>query len=295
VSVVRTTVRADIGAITSTGRMLRISVVDLPALPRSASSPSLAGAAPVSEFITLEADEELVGLGTFDTEGPGPVLGTREGIVKRVVPDYPANRDEFEVIGLKDDDKVVGAIQLESEDWELVFITSDAQLLRFDAAAVRPQGRPAGGMAGIRLSEGAHVVWFGAVDASRPSVVVTIAGSSSELPGTQTGAAKVSDFADFPAKGRATGGVRSHRFLKGEDTLLLGWAGPVPVRAASSAGTPVELPSELGRRDGSGEKLETAIAVVGCPIVPSSPATADRTADELSGKSGDEADQPRPE
>ncbi|HEV7935328.1 MAG TPA: DNA topoisomerase IV subunit A [Actinomadura sp.] len=282
VSVVRTTVRADIGAVTSTGRMLRINVVDLPALPPSASSPSLAGGAPVSEFITLEADEELVGLGTFDTEGPGLVLGTREGIVKRVLPDYPANRDEFDVIGLKDEDKVVGAVQLESEDWELVFITSDAQLLRFDAAAVRPQGRPAGGMAGIRLSEGAHVLWFGAVDASRPSVVVTVAGSSSELPGTETGAAKVSDFADFPAKGRATGGVRSHRFLKGEDILLLGWAGPVPVRAASSTGAPAELPSELGRRDGSGEKLNTAIAAIGCPIVPASPRTPHLPAEEPS-------------
>ena len=27
-------------------------------------------------------------------------------------------------------------------------------------------------------------------------------------------------------KGRATGGVRAHRFLKGEDTLVFAWAGP---------------------------------------------------------------------
>ena len=90
-------------------------------------------------------------------------------MVKRVVPDYPANRDEFEIIGLKDDDRVIGAVQLESEDHDLVFITSDAQLLRFEASAVRPQGRPAGGMAGIRLSPGARVVWFGAVDADAGS------------------------------------------------------------------------------------------------------------------------------
>ena len=62
---------------------------------------------------------------------------------------------------------MVGAVQLAGEDADLVFITSDAQLLRFRAAAVRPQGRAAGGMAGIRLSARAAVVWFGAVPDGR--------------------------------------------------------------------------------------------------------------------------------
>ncbi|MBC6459031.1 DNA topoisomerase (ATP-hydrolyzing) subunit A [Actinomadura sp. HBU206391] len=268
VSVVRATVRGEVGAVTTAGRMLRIDVLDLPALPPAATPPSLAGGAPISEFITLEAGETVIGLGTFDTEGPGLVLGTEQGVVKRVVPDYPANRDEFEVIGLKDGDKVIGAVQLDSEELDLVFITSDAQMLRFGADTVRPQGRPAGGMAGIRLGTDARVVWFGAVDPSRESVVVTIAGSSAALPGIQPGAVKVSDYAEFPSKGRATGGVRSHRFLKGEDTLLLAWAGPTPVRATSNTGKPVKLPTELGRRDGSGERAGYRVSAVGGPIGP---------------------------
>ncbi|MGH3388850.1 MAG: DNA gyrase/topoisomerase IV subunit A [Actinomadura sp.] len=269
VSVLPATARGEIAAVTSAGRMLKIDVIDLPTLPPSATPPSLAGGAPLTEFIAVAPDETVVGIAAVSADdGPGLAVGTAQGVVKRVVPDYPANRDEFEIIGLKDDDRVVGAVQLESEEHDLVFITSDAQLLRFEAAAVRPQGRPAGGMAGIRLSPGAHVVWFGAVDATRESVVVTIAGSSATLPGTQTGAVKVADYADFPAKGRATGGVRSHRFLKGEDTLLLGWAGPTPTRAASSTGKPVKLPDELGRRDGSGERLGFPIAAVGGPIGP---------------------------
>jgi DNA gyrase subunit A len=268
VSVLPATARGEIGAVTSAGRIIKIDVIDLPALPPSATPPSLAGGAPLTEFIAVAPGETVVAIASLSTDGPGLAVGTEQGVVKRVVPDYPANRDEFEIIGLKDDDRVVGAVQLESEDLDLVFITSDAQLLRFEASVVRPQGRPAGGMAGIRLSTGARVVWFGAVDAGRESVVVTIAGSSSALPGTQTGAVKVADYADFPAKGRATGGVRSHRFLKGEDTLLLGWAGPVPVRAASSTGKPVKLPAELGRRDGSGERLGFPVAAVGGPIGP---------------------------
>ena len=59
---------------------------------------------------------------------------------------------------------MVGAVQLASEDQDLVFISSDAQLLHFPASAVRPQGRSAGGMAGIRLAAGASAIWFGAVD-----------------------------------------------------------------------------------------------------------------------------------
>jgi DNA gyrase subunit A len=275
VSVLPATARGEIAAVTSAGRMIKIDVLDLPTLPPSASPPSLAGGAPLSEFIAAEPEETVVGIAALSADGPGLAVGTEQGVVKRVVPDYPANRDEFEIIGLKDDDRVVGAVQLESEDQDLVFITSDAQLLRFEASSVRPQGRPAGGMAGVRLSPGEHVVWFGAVDASRASVVVTIAGSSSALPGIQTGAIKVANYAEFPAKGRATGGVRSHRFLKGEDTLLLGWVGPAPARAASSTGKPVALPTELGRRDGSGERLGSAVAAVGGPIGPqSAPAAA---------------------
>ena len=105
----------------------------------------------------------MVGLAAADAAGAGLALGTASGVVKRVAPDYPQNATDFEVIALKDGDRVVGAVQLASEDQDLVFITSDAQLLRFGASAVRPQGRAAAGMAGIRLSARASVIWFGAV------------------------------------------------------------------------------------------------------------------------------------
>ncbi|GIH90491.1 DNA topoisomerase (ATP-hydrolyzing) subunit A [Planobispora siamensis] len=263
VSVVNSTVRGEVGVVTSQGRMIRVQVVDLPTLPPTASPPSLSGGHPVSEYVSLNPGETVVGIGSLDPDGPGLALGTAQGVVKRVVPDYPANRDEFEVIGLKDDDTVVGAVELASEDHDLVFITSDAQLLRYPASSVRPQGRPAGGMAGVRLNDGASVIWFGAVDPALESRVVTIAGSSTALPGTQVGGAKISDFAEYPPKGRATGGVRAQRFLKGEDVLLLAWAGPGPARAVSAVGKPVPLPDELGRRDGSGLRLTHTVAAVG--------------------------------
>ncbi|MFI9554627.1 DNA topoisomerase (ATP-hydrolyzing) subunit A [Nonomuraea endophytica] len=263
VSAVRSTALGSVGVVTSEGRMVRVAVADLPTLPPSANPPSLSGGHPVAEFITLDSGESVVGLGSLDPDGPGLALGTAQGVVKRVVPEYPGNRDDFEVITLKDGDRVIGAVELDSEDADLVFVTSDAQMLRFSASSVRPQGRPAGGMAGIRLDGDARVIFFGAVDPSRPAQVVTVAGSATALPGTQVGGGKVSDYAEFPAKGRATGGVRAQRFLKGEDVLLLAWVGPAPAKAVSATGKPIPLPEEISRRDGSGLRLTHTIGAVG--------------------------------
>ncbi|MEV0664062.1 DNA topoisomerase (ATP-hydrolyzing) subunit A [Actinomadura luteofluorescens] len=267
-SVVPATARGQVGAVTSLGRMIRIDVLDLPTLPPSATPPSLAGGAPVTEYVDLEPDETVVGIASVGEEGGGLALGTAQGVVKRVVPDFPANRDEFEVIGLKDGDRVVGAVQLMSEEQHLVFISTDAQLLHFAASLVRPQGRAAGGMAGIKLGSGASVLWFGALDPSREARVITVSGSSSALPGTQAGAIKLADFADFPPKGRATGGVRAHRFLKGEDVLIQAWAALTPLRAAGPNGRPATLNVTMGRRDGSGEPLDKPLTTVSGPIGP---------------------------
>jgi DNA gyrase subunit A len=243
--------------------MLRLSVLELPVLPASGGSVSLAGGAPVSEFLDLSKDEKVLALSTLSSESAGVALGTSSGVVKRVVPDYPSNKDNFELISLKDGDSVVGAVELATGDEDLVFVTSDAQLLRFDAAAVRPQGRAAGGMAGIKLASGAHAVFFGAANSFGDNVVVTIAGSSDALPGTDAGTVKVAPYSEYPAKGRATGGVRCHRFLRGEDTLLLAWAGPRPAKASASSGVAVDLPAATGKRDGSGAPLAAPVGALG--------------------------------
>ncbi len=280
VSAVPCTARGTVGVVTSLGRLIRLGVLELPALPPSAHSPGLAGGAPVGEFIGTEPGESVVGIVAADFTGAGLAVGTAAGVVKRLAPDYPQNAADFEMISLKDGDRVVGAVQLASDEQDLVFITSDAQLLRFGASSVRPQGRAAGGMAGIRLSPRASVVWFGAVDPAGPgsgaagagagagagyggAVVVTVAGSAGALPGTMAATVKVSPYGEYPPKGRATGGVRCHRFLKGEDVLVLAWAGPGPARGATEAGTPVDLPPAEGRRDGSGERVRQPLAAVG--------------------------------
>ncbi|MFF5564114.1 DNA topoisomerase (ATP-hydrolyzing) subunit A [Streptomyces sp. NPDC012623] len=266
VSAVPATARGDIGAVTSAGRLLRISVIDLPRLPDTASAPNLSGGAAVTEFLALEGDEELICLTTLDESSPGLALGTLQGVVKRVVPDYPSNKDELEVISLREGDRIVGGVELRTGEEDLVFITSDAQLLRYQAAQVRPQGRAAGGMTGIKLAEGASVISFTAVDPAADGAVFTVTGSHGTLDDSVR-TAKLTPFDQYPRKGRATGGVRCHRFLKGEDMLVLAWAGASPAQAAKKNGTPVDLPAPDPRRDGSGTPFASAVDVVAGPLL----------------------------
>jgi DNA gyrase subunit A len=310
---VATTARATVGAVTSAGRMIRLSVIEIPA---SAPGAALSAGHPIEDLIPGLADGETVlALASLDgDDASGVALGTASGVVKRVQPDYPANRDEFELITLKEDDRVIGATYLTGDDAELVFVTSDAQLLRFAASAVRPQGRPAAGMAGVRLSDGATAIWFGAIGpavtrstqptlpASPPAdnheaaraalaelkaelngeepepgaggawatspeaaaaVVATVAARSDGLPGTNGVSVKLTAFAEYPPKGRATGGVRCHRFLKGEDGLVQAWIGPSPVIGITESGIVLDLSDMTGRRDGSGNPVTRPLSHLG--------------------------------
>lgn len=272
VAVAPATARGDVGVITSAGRLVKVSVLELPTLPPVAGRPNVSGGTGVKEFVTFAKGERALTIvplpvpGVEDPDDPGFALATASGVVKRLLPE-PLTRPEVDVIALKDlsarqKDEVVAAVSLTSGQEDLVFITTDAQLLRFPASLVRPQGRGAAGMAGIKLSPGARVVSMSAVgpDAVDP-VVVTVAGESGGGV-SQVGSAKVTPLSEYPSKGRATGGVRCHRFARGEDTLLLAWAGSNP-EAATSTGAAVALPGAQGRRDGSGTALDKPVAALG--------------------------------
>ncbi|MDR0435342.1 MAG: DNA topoisomerase IV subunit A [Propionibacteriaceae bacterium] len=258
---IKTTSHAEFGILTDRGRLIRCRAIDLPTIPVTASAPNLKGGSPVSALVGLDDDEHPIGLTTLNPDSLGLALGTRAGVVKRVNPEV-LGKSGWDVIRLEDGDRVVGAVELTNVEYELVFITSDAQLLRFPATSVRPQGRAGGGMAGIKLAPKQHVIWFGVVNPTTPGVVVSVSGTATVLPGIQAGNVKVTPFSEYPGKGRATGGVRCHRFLKGEDMLLIGWAGAEPAVASASSGAPIELPPATGKRDGSGTPTLQPIAAV---------------------------------
>ena len=250
------TTRSDVGFVTSKGRLLRIHVGDIPSSGES-FEPGMAANA--KTFLGLPKDEQVVNLIEL-TDTNQIALGTKQGVVKRVLADYPV-KDEFELISLKPGDAVIGAAPASDTD-ELVFVTSDAQLLHFSAEQVRPQGRPAGGMAGINLDSSATVIFFGVVGNPDEAVVLTAANASDVIPGTDPGSGKVSSLSEFPAKGRATGGVRAQRFIRSEDQLYFAYVGE-NLAALAIDGRPVELPADYAKRDASGSLLPNVLGSAG--------------------------------
>lgn len=259
-SAVATTVRGELGAITSRGRLVRFSPVDLPSVP--GNSVQLAAGARIGDYLALpDKKERVLGLVSLTSEDP-IALGTAAGVVKRVTPGGYPSKPDFEIIALKPGDEVVGVAQ-GGDSEELVFVTSDAQLLHFTASSVRPQGLGAGGMAGINVSSGSTVLFFGTVDPAADLVVATISTPAETLAGTDPGRAKVSAFSEFPGKGRATGGVRAHAFLKGENALALAWVGPAPALAVGSDGSLRTLPDTGAKRDASGTPMDAVVGSIG--------------------------------
>lgn len=254
---VASSTRQDIGFVVSDGTVHRIHAGDVPSC---GDVLDLSNSVSANEFLGLSKDDVVLAIFEIN-DSNSLAIGTRDGVVKRVLADYPV-KDEFEIIALKENDRVVGAALSKDSD-ELIFVTSDAQLLRFSAATVRPQGRPAGGVAGINLAADSRAIGFFVAPTTEAFVAITAANSSAAIPGTDSGSAKSTLLDEFPAKGRATGGVRAQRFVRGEDQLYFAWVGPAEPLALTVDGKPVELPLDLAKRDASGTHLSAVIGSVG--------------------------------
>ena len=256
-TVISSTTRSDIGFLSSDGVMHRVHASDIPAADDSFDAASSISAA---EFLGLGKQIKLVGAFELGEETI-IAIGTKQGVVKRLAGDF-LPKAEFEVISLKPGDQVVGAA-ISTEKDELIFVTDDAQLLRFDASQVRPQGRGAAGMAGIKLSEGAQAIYFTSLKTSKNTQVLTAASNSESLGAVDSGSAKLSALSEFPAKGRATGGVRAQKFIRDENQLYFAFVGDAPILASASSGKPLETPKALSKRDSSGTPLSATIISAG--------------------------------
>lgn len=204
-----------------------------------------------NQAVTLSSKEQIIGVlpagEEAQTAGIGVFLATRNGNVKITQPSWPVRSDEFEVIGLAADDELITAkwVGETVEGSEITLLTSDTSLLKFPADKVRPQGLSGAGVTGIKLPAGEKVLTANYLtkEEVESAEVVTYTGMT----------LKRTPYALYPQKGRATGGVRSHKFLKGETELK---AAGIYVNPAiiSSSSSKIDLPPVDSRRDGSGVK-----------------------------------------
>lgn len=221
--------------VTNKGRSVRIPAADVMTKPSSSS-----------KLIALGTGESVVNVvpleGTWEDKFKTPVgIVTRAGSVKVLDSSTLTKNPECDVIKLASGDEVI-CVEPLTDKSACSIVTSGASLLTFDLSSVRAQGRTGGGVAAIKLPKDATIVTAAITDVTDDDMVVTVTGSS----------AKVSNLADYPKKGRATMGVRCHKFLKGETSLVGAYVGPNPSLLVN--GKPVELPKSV-RRDASGTKM----------------------------------------
>lgn len=288
--------RGSFGVVTSSGFVVRLDVLNLPpgeksplagsagsgdagstgltetesgeatvaeSLVESAPPWSFDGAPQLSAAARLEDGETVVGILTLDEDETVGMM-TEQGIVKRMRPDYPSTQNRFTIINLEGTDQLVYAGAC-PDDAQIVMISTDAQLLRTPANKVRPQGRNAGGVAGMSLRENTQVI-AGAIvpdELVAATTVATVAAIMNAMPGANQSSIKLTPLDRYPVKGRGAQGVRVQRFLKGEYALDMAFVGPDPIHALDAKGKPVKLPELDERRDGSGSNLKSNIAYFG--------------------------------
>lgn len=277
-----TTTSSRCALITTAGRCISVSVADISSVKLMEDSLGLSMGVSVQEYIenttntSPVAGERVLTLISLDSGSRSDdsaslsiAMATRKGNVKRWNFEAPTTMDSWNIINLEEDDVLIGA-SYAYDTSRLVFISSDGQLLTYDAAKVRPQGRNAAGMIGMQLKENADVIAFGVIDPNAISwdkdsqdvsniskaVIATCAQKRDALPGMNYVSAKVTPLSEFPIKGRGTQGVRAQRLLKGENRLLCAGIGVYPLYAVDSKGAPVELPSPCLKRDASGEDIK---------------------------------------
>ena len=125
------------------------------------------------------------------------VLSTIQGKVKRVVMEEFASVRPSGLIAMSlDGGDQLGWARLTSGNDEVIFVTEQGQALRFNENKIRAMGRQAAGVQAIRLDGDDRVTSMDVLEPEGALLVIT-----------STGVGKQTPLKDYPAKGRATGGV----------------------------------------------------------------------------------------
>ncbi len=242
-----TTTMGSIYAITSRGRCLQAPAGAIGEVTGRSRG------IPVSEAFTTEKGEQLLMmvaapaippihddlLSSGTIPDPEPIMMvTAQGIMKRIsVAEICSTPNGRPIIGLKPGDAVAAAF-VAPDGSDVVAVSTNAQAARCESASVSVQGRNAGGVAGMKMAEGATVIAAGL--APEDCVILTV---------TDQQTAKVTDASEIPVKGRGSGGVRVTKF-RDESVLEFAYVGPedgatLVVASAESAVKPDPNPEPL--------------------------------------------------
>ncbi|MHB8439767.1 MAG: DNA gyrase subunit A [Acidimicrobiales bacterium] len=228
--VVHTTAHAFLLLFSNRGKVYRLRVHEVPQKERTARGTAAVNLLPLAPDERIEA---LVATRDFDSGGY-LLFATKSGQVKKTAfSEYDKSRREgFIAIALRPGDELVKVVPTSGDD-DVVMVSKNGQGIRFSEGDVRPMGRDAGGVRGMKMRAGDEVVSCDVVRDERDIIVVTDAGYG-----------KRTKMDHFSAQGRGGQGVKAIKLtaVRGrvvsafmaslDDEILLVSTGGVVIRTA---------------------------------------------------------------
>ncbi len=249
VRVLTTTAHSYLLFFTNRGKVYRLKAYQVPMMDRTARGTA------VVNLLQLEPDEVVEAV--IDTRefvaDEFLMFVTRQGVVKKTAfTEYDKNRTNGLIaINLRESDELVRVIQVRETD-DIVLVSSSGQAIRFAGSQVRPMGRSAAGVRGMKLREEDVVVAAAASSENDRRFLLTI---------TKGGYGKRTPIEAYPRKGRGTMGVKGiklteargaavvgARMVDSEDEVIIVSSGGVLIRTSVS-----EIAEQ--RRDATGVRI----------------------------------------
>ena len=237
------------------GKVYWLKVYELPQAGRTARGKPLVNLLPLADGERITA---VLPIKEFDPQ-LFVLMATRRGIVKKTsLAEFSRPRASGIIaVDLDVDDSLVGVV-LTDGTRDVMLVSSDGKAIRFAEQEVRPMGRVAHGVRGLRLIEGQTVIALIPVDPARTILLAT-----------ENGYGKQTRVDEFPVHGRGGQGVIAIQ-TSARNGQVIGAAAVAPdeeIMLISDGGTlvrtPVEGVSVVGRNTqgvrlitlGDGEKL----------------------------------------
>ncbi len=190
---------------TNTGKVFMRKAYQIPEASRTAKGTNIVN---VVETVQGETITAMIAVSEFDDEHFLTMV-TRNGVIKRTrLKEYEYQRKGGKIaLSLDEGDELVFVMHSKGEN-DVLLATHEGSAARFTESAVRPLGRTARGVRGVKLREGDYVVGAVIVDDTKQLITVTENGYGKRTP-----------FEDFRQKGRGGLGVTCHNLT--EKTGLL--------------------------------------------------------------------------
>ena len=181
------------------GKLYRLRGYEIPEAGRTAKGTAIVN------LLSLDNGEKIsavIPINNF-AEGKYLLMATKNGLIKKTaLTEYnSARKTGLQAITLKEDDELITVKLTDGED-NVVLVTTGGMCITFDEKDVRPMGRTAQGVIGIKLSEDDNVIGMESVIGGSNTTLLTI---------TENGFGKRTELEEYRVQNRGGRGVITYK------------------------------------------------------------------------------------